>query len=335
MNAGSGDSAKVSVPPSLESGSSAQALVVASRESSKMAEIESQASKRRQMYADAISGSVAGSLAAFVSCPMDTIKNRLQMGSLVQGKNALRNPLTIIRKVMEKEGFHGFYRGLSPTLLALIPNWASYFFSYGWIKNHLSEQGVQDGPLQHVLAAMGAGLVTDVITNPFWVVKTRLQTQSMQPQLFRYKNTTDAFRRMIREEGFLSLYKGLLPSCIGVVHVCIQFPLYEKLKKVAAERSGKSKHELTAGEIVAASSISKMIASTIAYPHEVLRSRLQFQRQEVYRGLIDGVRKIWASEGLKGFYGGLGTNLLRTIPVCAVTFTTYEVVSRELHKRWS
>jgi solute carrier family 25 (mitochondrial folate transporter), member 32 len=36
---------------------------------------------------------------------------------------------------------------------------------------------VGTGAEQHVLSAITAGAITDVVTNPFWVVRTRMQTQ--------------------------------------------------------------------------------------------------------------------------------------------------------------
>ena len=38
-----------------------------------------------------------------------------------------------------------------------------------------------------------------------------------------------------RTEGFRAFYKGLLPSLIGVSHVAVQFPLYEKAKAWAGK----------------------------------------------------------------------------------------------------
>ena len=45
------------------------------------------------------------------------------------------------------------------------------------------------------------------------------------------------------------------------------------------------------------------------------------------------MRQIWKTEGLRGFYAALDTTLVRAVPSCAVTFTTYELIKRELNRR--
>lgn len=61
---------------------------------------------------------------------------------------------------------------------------------------------------------------------------------------------------------------GLGPSMVGVLHVVIQFPLYEVLKTNLAARHVGTTHpeELSPVELIAASAISKMVASTGAMP---------------------------------------------------------------------
>lgn len=69
----------------------------------------------------------------------------------------------------------------------------------------------------------------------------------------QYKGTYDAFKKIgmtnpsslfavthclvAKQEGLLTLWSGLMPSMLGLVHVAIQFPLYEKFKSMIIARS--------------------------------------------------------------------------------------------------
>jgi solute carrier family 25 folate transporter 32 len=69
----------------------------------------------------------------------------------------------------------------------------------------------------HLLSAAEAGSVVCVLTNPVWLVKTRLQLQgpahgTHQP----YTGFYDALRSILKEEGWRGLYKGLGPGLVLV-----------------------------------------------------------------------------------------------------------------------
>jgi solute carrier family 25 folate transporter 32 len=139
-----------------------------------------------------------------------------------------------------------------------------------------------------------------------------------------------AFQRIYAEEGVRGFYKGLLPSMFGIVHVAVQMPAYESLKTTLARRRGLDDvDDLKVIDIVAASIVSKFAGCAIAYPHEVVRTKLQRQRAgkiAIYDGVAHCVRSIVAEEGVRGLYRGLGTTLLRVVPAAAVTFVTIELV---------
>ena len=168
---------------------------------------------------------------------------------------------------------------------------------------------------------------------------TQLQT-SKQPSDQRYNNILDAFRKIYLREGIGGFYKGLLPSLLGVFHVVVQFPLYEYFKSLAgtsslAHLSATRQHSdhLSPTMILLCSGGSKMLASMATYPHEVLRTRLQMVPQTGhthYTGLFQTISVIFQREGIRGFYKGMGVNLIRTVPNSGLTLLTYEVIMGRL-----
>ncbi|KAM7271130.1 hypothetical protein ACFE04_030344 [Oxalis oulophora] len=296
----------------------------------------------RDFICHAGAGACAGAIAATIVCPLDVIKTRLQVHGLPQMPHSRYIGSVIItnlQDIVKREGIRGLYRGLSPAILALLPNWAVYFTVYEELKSllHSNEDDNQLTLGANMVAAAGAGAATAVTTNPLWVVKTRLQTQGMRPDVVPYKSILSALRRIMHEEGIRGLYSGILPSLAGVSHVAIQFPAYEQIKSYIAKKDNTTVDELKSTDVAIASSISKVIASILTYPHEVIRSRLQEQGQNrnakvQYAGVIDCMKKVFLKEGIPGFYRGCATNLLRTTPSAVITFTSYEMIHKFLQR---
>ncbi|XP_042442339.1 nicotinamide adenine dinucleotide transporter 2, mitochondrial-like isoform X2 [Zingiber officinale] len=257
----------------------------------------------REVLCDALAGASAGAIAATFVCPLDVIKTRLQVRgpSEVRLYSSRRNIIiSSLKQIIKNEGVSGLYRGLTPTVTALLPTWTVYFTVYNQLKSLLHshvDENKEHSIGANVLAAAGAGAATAITTNPLWVVKTRLQTQGMRDDVEPYKSMLSALRRITLEEGRKGLYSGLLPSLVGISHVAIQFPSYEKIKSYLARKENTSVDRLSPSDVAIASSLSKIIASTLTYPHEVIRARLQEQgharnNSNKYAGVTDCIRKL-------------------------------------------
>lgn len=72
-----------------------------------------------------------------------------------------------------------------------------------------------------------------------------------------------------------------------------------------------------------------MCASSLTYPHEVIRNNLQNERNydKKKMSMTKLIKNIYRAQGISGFYGGFRINLLRILPNNAIMFTSYEKLS--------
>ncbi|OWT38017.1 solute carrier family 25 (mitochondrial folate transporter), member 32 [Cryptococcus neoformans] len=228
-------------------------------------------------------GAGAGLVSSIVTCPLDVVKTRLQAQAASVNHKDYQTVEMIIKDIWTSGGFRGFYRGLGPTLAGYLPTWGIYFTVYDMVKDRLgawaAHSDLPTNPsMVHIVAAMTAGATGTCMTSPLWVIKTRLMAQVGPSDQARYRNTLEAIVDIYRNEGFRAFYKGLLPSLMGISHVAVQFPLYEKAKSWADHNTEGDHSTLTPSTILICSAFSKMVASIATYPHEVLRTRLQIRK---------------------------------------------------------
>ncbi|KAF3404289.1 Mitochondrial nicotinamide adenine dinucleotide transporter 2 [Talaromyces pinophilus] len=247
-------------------------------------------------YITPFCGAMAGVASGIVTCPLDVIKTKLQAqggflrrraGHRTETAQLYRGMIGTGKTIWQNQGIRGLYQGLGPMLLGYLPTWAVYLTVYDKSRAFW-EKKTDNWWLSRTYASVTAGSCSTIVTNPIWVIKTRLMSQSgnrMSGDGFipwHYRNSWDAARKMYMTEGIRAFYSGLTPALLGLSHVAIQFPLYEYFK-MAFTGYGIGEHPDEGDShwvgISLATFLSKVCASTATYPHEVLRTRLQTQQR--------------------------------------------------------
>jgi solute carrier family 25 (mitochondrial adenine nucleotide translocator), member 4/5/6/31 len=152
----------------------------------------------------------------------------------------------------------------------------------------------------------------------------------------RYRGMMDVLRDIWRSDGVLGLYQGYGIALVGGVvyrvillggyDACKYDLLYRKMERARLQPQGHNNSatndamiaslELSWGErILVAQSVS-LIAGTLTYPFDSVRRRLMMEAglaQRTYRNSWHCTRIMWRQEGIRGFYLGLGPNLIRSV----------------------
>ena len=154
----------------------------------------------------------AGFVAAGVSClalqPIDVLRTRMQAGQY-QGRSSVH----AMKTLFSKEGVRGLWRGIGPSLAGVAPTRAVHFQVYGWAK---ALEVCPSPALTHLCSAGFAGCVAATVSNPIWVVKTRMQVQPLDVSssaVRPYRSSLDCLLRVFREEGVSrGLMRGVTAS---------------------------------------------------------------------------------------------------------------------------
>uniref|UniRef100_A0A0E0CI71 Peroxisomal nicotinamide adenine dinucleotide carrier n=1 Tax=Oryza meridionalis TaxID=40149 RepID=A0A0E0CI71_9ORYZ len=318
-----------------------------------------------------LAGAGGGIIAQIITYPLQTVNTRQQTERSAKKKKAsgaaIANTSTLFQmlQLFQTEGWGGLYSGLKPSLIGTAASQGIYYYFYQILKNKVEDlavargkKGLGDGTvgmLSWLGIAAVAGSINVLLTNPIWVLVTRMQTHTqaekkiveskkelllkdvaransievsiLKDRLYKLDSekprpygTIQAVREVYRESGIRGFWKGLIPTLI---------------MRLRSKRSGKElpKKNLTAMEVFLLGAIAKLGATVVTYPLLVVKSRLQ-AKQEIgrnvmsrYTGTIDAIIKMIRYEGLHGFYKGMGTKIVQSVFAASVLFMIKEELS--------
>uniref|UniRef100_A0A674JKZ6 Solute carrier family 25 member 36 n=1 Tax=Terrapene triunguis TaxID=2587831 RepID=A0A674JKZ6_9SAUR len=263
-----------------------------------------------------------GTVGAILTCPLEVVKTRLQSSSVTLYISEVHlstvNGASVNRVTR-----------VSPGPLHCLK--AIYFAAYSNCKEKLNSIFEPDSTQVHMTSAGVAGFTAITATNPIWLIKTRLQLDARN----RGEKQMSAFecvRKVYHSDGIKGFYRGMSASYAGISETVIHFVIYESIKrkllefKTSMDSEDESVKEASdfVGMMMAAAT-SKTCATSIAYPHEVVRTRLREEGTK-YRAFFQTLSLLVREEGYGSLYRGLTTHLVRQIPNTAIMMSTYEVV---------
>ncbi|KAF9442247.1 mitochondrial carrier [Macrolepiota fuliginosa MF-IS2] len=197
---------------------------------------------------------------------------------------------------------------------------------------------------RHFVAGGLGGMCGAIVTSPFDVVKTRLQSSLFReghaavgvlgngagsavlqaPRhsglLWNFVETGHILRDIYRDESPRALFKGLGPTLIGVIPArSINFYTYGNGKVIIANTFNEGRENSFVH--LAAAAFAGIVTGTATNPIWVVKTRMQLSASDLVERTAPGpksgiggswlcIQKILREEGIKGFYKGLSASYL-------------------------
>lgn len=179
-----------------------------------------------------------------------------------------------------------------------------------------------------VFAGAVAGIISRTACAPIEMVSTVMMCKGDECTSMRAE-----LAETWKAEGLRGMFKGNGANCLKVAPSRgTQFLIYEFAKRqfvlwgwAAASASGS----LNAGARLLAGGMAGMVAASIVYPLEVVKTMLTLYPDKC-SGIKGAVQHVFRTGGIPALYRGLGPTLVAMFPYVGVEFMVYET----LKKRW-
>lgn len=293
---------------------------------------------KKTMVHHLLAGGAAGFVESSVCHPLDTIKTRMQLRQAGGSKYGM---LMTGWRIVHNESFFALYKGLTAVYMGIVPKMAVRFSSFESYKEMLAGPDGKGSQAATFMAGLGSGVTEALlVVTPAEVCKIRLQAQfhsmadPVQLANRKYKNVLQTAYVIVKEEGISALYKGVVPTVLRQgINQAANFTCYQYCKNTITQQ--REKKELEPWEAMLFGGLSGGVGPLLNNPLDVVKTRLQKQRTleghtPKYTGVLQAIPVIVREEGPAALWKGITPRLMRIMPGQAITFMTYEFVSKHI-----
>merc|ERR1712042_320300 len=278
---------------------------------------------------DFIAGGISAAVSKTAVAPIERVKLLLQVQAVskqLTEAQKYKGMVDCFVRIPKEQGFMAFWRGNVVNVIRYFPTQALNFAFKDKYKA-IFMSGVTPDQFWKFFAANlasggAAGATSLAIVYPLDFARTRLGADVGKSAAEReFKGLADCIVKSFKADGVVKgLYPGFISSVQGIIiYRAIYFGAYDTAKQFAGDKPSIFVRFAIA-QTVAAGSV------TVAYPFDTVRRRLMMmsgEQEKMYKGTWDCWKKIARDEGMKGFFKGNFTNVLRSIG-CALVLVGYD-----------
>jgi adenine nucleotide transporter 17 len=186
-----------------------------------------------------------------------------------------------------------------------------------------------------MIAGAIAGSATVILTNPIWVVNTRMTTRKHQVEeeevlpggaKKRAPSTIGTLLALLRKEGPQALFSGVIPALVLVINPILQYTLFEQMKNRVEKRGTR----VTPTIAFFLGALGKLFATSVTYPYITVKSQMHVaptgDGAAKREGAIAALRRIVREEGYAGLYKGIGPKVTQSVITAAFLFAFKDVL---------
>lgn len=130
--------------PLIAPGSHLQTLAQSEKARTSLGSVQKNGREWRHFLA----GGCGGMVGAMITCPLEVVKTHLQ------SKHVARRSISdVVMHISRSDGVFGFWRGIGPMLVGVVPARAVNLGAYNAVKGQLLSAGYAEGPFVHMAGA--------------------------------------------------------------------------------------------------------------------------------------------------------------------------------------